>query len=219
MKWSTAASLLHHCNTGWIGLRGLGIDLKGLDARFKRKPKLMCVPPPSTRDKLFRAIWRISWAVLFRPSPTPLHSWRRVLLRLFGATIGHGVRIYPACRIWAPWNLTVGAGATIGPATLYNVAEMVICGNAIISQGAHLCTASHNFDSPTFDLIKGPIYIGENAWVAADAFVGPGVNIGESAVISARAVVVRHVDPRDVMAGNPARTVRHRHEVGRNRLN
>jgi putative colanic acid biosynthesis acetyltransferase WcaF len=54
-------------------------------------------------------------------------------------------------------------------------------------------------------LVKLPINIGDWAWVAADAFVGPGVTIGRGAVVGARSVVVRDVPPDVVVAGNPAR--------------
>ena len=52
-----------------------------------------------------------------------------------------------------------------------------------------------------------PITIGEQAWVAAEAFVGPGVNVGCGAVLGARGVAVRNLEGWTVYAGNPARPV------------
>jgi putative colanic acid biosynthesis acetyltransferase WcaF len=57
-------------------------------------------------------------------------------------------------------------------------------------------------------LLKPPIDIGDEAWICADAFVGPGVNIGRGAVVGARAVAVSDVVPWAVVAGNPARQVK-----------
>lgn len=57
-------------------------------------------------------------------------------------------------------------------------------------------------------VITAPITIGRGAWVAADAFVGPGVTVGERAVIGARASVFRDVEPWTVVSGNPARLIR-----------
>ena len=176
-------------------------------------------PPPSISNKLARAAWSVVRVLLFRPTPAPLHAWRRLLLRSFGARIGDRVAVYPSAIIWAPWNLTIDEGATIGgDAIFYNVDRITIGKYGIISQGAHLCTASHAHDSVNFELVTAPIHIEEEAWIAAEAFVGPGVTISKAAVVGARAVVVRSVDERSIVAGNPARVIGRRAIEGRNRL-
>lgn len=176
-------------------------------------------PPPSIANKLSRAAWGVVRVLLFRPTPAPLHAWRRFLLRSFGARIGDRVAVYPSAIIWAPWNLTIEEGATIGgDAIVYNVDRITIGKYGIISQGAHLCTASHAHDSANFELVTAPIHIEEDAWVAAEAFVGPGVTISKAAVVGARAVVVRNVDERAIVVGNPARVIGRRAIEGRNRL-
>jgi putative colanic acid biosynthesis acetyltransferase WcaF len=53
-------------------------------------------------------------------------------------------------------------------------------------------------------LIVAPIVIESNAWVAADVFVGPGVKVGEGAVVGARSTVISDVAPWSVVAGSPA---------------
>jgi len=60
-------------------------------------------------------------------------------------------------------------------------------------------------------VITAPIRIERRAWVAADTFVGPGVTIGEGAVVGARASVFRDVDPWTVVGGNPARILKKYH--------
>jgi putative colanic acid biosynthesis acetyltransferase WcaF len=92
----------------------------------------------------------------------------------------------------------------------YSMAEISIGKRAVISQGVHLCTGSHDYESTNFQLFALPIVVGSRAWVAADAFVGPGVTIGEGAVIGARAVVTDDIEPWVVVAGNPARVVKRR---------
>ena len=89
----------------------------------------------------------------------------------------------------------------------YNVAAIELGEKAIVSQKSFLCTASHDYQSPSFDLVVGPIIIGSSAWVAADAFVGPGVRIGEGTVLGARSVAVHDIDDWIVAVGNPARPV------------
>jgi len=61
-------------------------------------------------------------------------------------------------------------------------------------------------------LVKRPIVIGENAWLAADVFVGPGVTVGELSVVGARSVVVRDLPARMICVGNPCKPVKTRPE-------
>ena len=169
------------------------------------------VTPPNTADRLRRYAWQWAWLLLFRPSPVLLHGWRCWLLRRFGARIGPRAHPYPTARIWAPWNLVMEEGACLGLASdCYNVARVTLRRDAIVSQRAYLCTASHDIDAADFALTAEPIEIGPGAWVAADAFIGPGVTLGANAVAAARAVVVRDVAPGAVVVGNPAREVRQR---------
>lgn len=168
-------------------------------------------PPPGWGNKLARGLWGIVWLLLYRPSPRPFHGWRRMVLRLFGAKVGKGALAYPSATIWAPWNLTLGAGATLGDGVdCYNVAHVRLGSGAVVSQRAYLCTAGRNIDVPGKPLMTAPIVLADGAWVAAEAYVAPGVTVGEGGVAAARAVVTRNVAPWDVVAGNPARVIRQR---------
>ena len=162
-------------------------------------------------NKLARAIWGVVWLLLYRPTPRPLHAWRCVLLRLFGAKIGNKVRIYPSARIWAPWNLVMDDRSCLGDfVDCYSVDTITIAADAIVSQYGFLCTASHNYTDPLLPLITAPIVIGEKAWVTADVFIAPGVTIGEGAVITARSSVFHDIEPWTVAAGNPAQFIKRR---------
>lgn len=163
------------------------------------------IPHPNVANKARRAVWNLAWLIFYRPSPVLLHGWRRFVLRLFGAMIGPRARPYPSARIWAPWNLEMQEGSCIGPnAEIYSVAKVTLEPWSIVSQRAHLCSASHNIREPGFALTAAPIVIGRNAWVAADAFIGPGVVLAAGAVAGAGAVVMRDVAANSIVAGNPA---------------
>lgn len=162
------------------------------------------------REQLGRVLWALC-TPLFRLSPRPFFGWRRWLLRAFGAHIGQHVNIYPSARITMPWNLVVDDGAAIGEdALIYNLGMVTIGASATISQRAHLCAGTHDYTDRTMPLLKEPVTIGPSCWICADAFVGPGVSIGEGTVVGARAVVMRPVEPWKVVAGNPARVVKDR---------
>ena len=157
------------------------------------------------RELIGRICWEIAGRRLFSWSPRPAWGWRRWLLRRFGARVGQAVRIDPSARIVIPWNLALGDNVGIGErAILYALGPITVGNNATISQNAHLCAGSHDFRGPAMQLTKPPIAIGAGAWICADAFIGPGVVIGDFAIVAARAVVVRDVAAGIVVAGNPA---------------
>lgn len=57
---------------------------------------------------------------------------------------------------------------------------------------------------------KGDVVIGSDVWIGAEAMILSGVNIGNGAVIGARSVISRDVPSYAIVAGNPARVVKHR---------
>ncbi len=165
-------------------------------------------------NRIFRIVWITSWFVLARPTPAFLHSWRRILLRLFGADIHATAKIYSSVEIWDPRNLVMGPHSCLGPKVVcYNMASITLEQYAVVSQGAHLCCGSHNIDSDEFELVVRPIRICAKAWVAAEAFVGPGVIVSQGAVLGARAVAVGTIDAWCVYAGNPAKCIRKRYST------
>ena len=163
-------------------------------------------------NRLARAAWQVVWLLCFRPSPRPLHRWRAALLRLFGARVGRNVHVYPGVQVWAPWNLDIGDDTGIGSdANLYAMAPIRIGKRCVISQGAHLCCGSHDYNSANFQLVASPIVIEDRVWVCTEAFIGPGVTVHEGSVIGARAVLMRSTTaPWHVWSGNPAVSRRQR---------
>ena len=168
-------------------------------------------PSFSLRNRFARVLWHFIWISLFRPTPPPMHSWRCWLLRLFGARIASGCHVYSQVRIWAPWNLSMAQKACLGPrVNCYSMAPIVLGERVVVSQGVHLCTGTHNYNLVSFPLVSEPIIIGSDAWICSEAFIGPGVEIGEGAVIGARSVVMKSQPCWMVCAGNPSRPLKPR---------
>jgi putative colanic acid biosynthesis acetyltransferase WcaF len=166
------------------------------------------------RHRLQRGLWNVSWFVLAAWTPPALHGWRRFLLRLFGASMAPGSRVYASARIWYPPNLVMEQNAVLGREVIcYAMSTITLGRNAIVSQRSHLCAGTHDIDDPNFQLLAKPITIGANAWIAAEAFVGPGVTVGEGAVLGARGVAMKNLDPWTVYVGNPARRARTRNHT------
>lgn len=164
----------------------------------------------SNKELIIRVVWVIG-KLLFTISPRTSFKFRNSLLMVFGAKIGNSVHIYPSAIIYMPWNLTIGDNSAIGEdALIYNLGKITIGNNATISHRAHLCAGTHDYSDPTLHLLKPPINIGDNAWVCAQAFIGPGVTINEGAVVGAAAVVTKDVEAWTVVAGNPAKFIKKR---------
>jgi len=163
----------------------------------------------SFKSKCLRLLWMFVYPVAFRSTPRGCcNGWRCLLLRMFGAKIGVGAQINPAVKIWAPWNLEIEQYSAVdADVNIYNVGKVVLKWHAIISQGAFICTASHDISSPRMDLTFKPIVLGAHSWVCARCVVLPGVSIGEGAVCGAGSVVTRDVPAWTVVAGNPAREI------------
>ena len=166
--------------------------------------------PWSKKELLIRYFW--GWVgVLMFLSPRVAFSYRACLLRCFGAKLGKGVHIYRTARIAIPFNLEVGDRSTIGDhAEIYNLGKVVIGSRTTISQRAHLCAGTHDYNDPSLPMLKLGIMIGDDAWICTDAFVGPGVNIGNGSIVGARAVAVKSVPPWKIVAGNPAKLINDR---------
>ena len=167
--------------------------------------------PHGLKNKLLRVLWGWTWLLLFRPSPRLMFGWRALLLRLFGARIERGTHIYSSAQFWAPWNLTVERGAAIAEnVDCYCIAPIFIGAGASVSRYSFLCSAAHDISDPAGALTSAPIRIEAGAWIFADVFIGPGVTIGEGAVVGARSSVYRDVAPWVVVGGNPARFLKKR---------
>lgn len=175
-----------------------------------------CVTPYPRSELLRQRVWSVVQATLFRFSLPRAHAFRARLLRAFGADIPEPgkVVIFASARVFFPWKLRLEPRSMVGrEVNLYNLGHITLRRGANLSQGVHLCAGSHDFAKWAMPLVTAPIVIGENAWLAAEVFVGPGVAVGELAVIGARSVVMRDQPARMVCAGNPCRPLRPRPEL------
>ncbi len=184
-----------------------------VDSALDARPSVRLSEYKSERDwryMLKRLLWSCVQLPFWPKMPRRLSFLRIFLLRLFGAQIGRNCRV-DAARIWVPWNLEMGEWSVIGGgAEIYNLAPVRIGANAIVSQRAYLCTATHDYTLADFPLYSKPITVEASAWVAAGAFIAPGITVGEGAVVGAYSVVTKDVPSWTVCAGNPCRPIKTR---------
>lgn len=161
--------------------------------------------PWTLRHRIAMLLWEYCWAVFCRWTPKPFNRWRLLWLRLFGAKI-HGLPfVHQRARIQIPWNVTLHDRASLGDrANVYSLGEIEIGARAVVAQEAYLCGGTHDLSDPNLPLQVAKITIGEDAFVAARAFIMPGIAVGARAVVGACSVVTKDVPPSTVVAGNPA---------------
>lgn len=151
-------------------------------------------------------LWWIVQGTLFVHSPQFMYGWRCFLLRLFGAHIGKRVLIRPSVRVTYPWRVSIGDNSWIGDyAELYSLGEIEVGENVVISQRSYICAASHDYKTPSFDIYSSKVIIKDQAWLATDVFVSPGVTIGRGVVVGARSSVFSDLPDGMICMGTPAR--------------
>lgn len=147
----------------------------------------------------------------------PLIEPRMRLYAALGVSLAdcRSTTIMLGTQIFRPRLLEIDANTVIGPGCILDARGGITIGrNVNISGGATFQTGTHDVDSPTFEAAFLPIVVKDRAWIAQNAFVLPGVTIGEGAVVAARCVVTKDVAPYTVVGGAPARRLRDRsHEL------
>ncbi|MEG5065116.1 hormogonium polysaccharide biosynthesis acetyltransferase HpsU [Microcoleus sp. B3-A4] len=151
-------------------------------------------------------LWWFVQAIAFPLTPHPFNSIRSALLRLFGAKIGRGAIIRPTARFTYPWKIAIGDYSWIGDdVVLYSLDRIAIGKHCVISQKSYLCTGTHDPQDPAFSLITAPVIVNNGVWIAADCFIGPGVEIGANALIGARSSVFKNMPAGFICTGTPCR--------------
>ena len=163
------------------------------------------------RSALVVQLWWLVQDWLIRPSPQFLYGWRRWWWRRFGAALGQDVMIRATARVQFPWKVTIGDRSWIGDhAELYSLGPIRIGADSVISQHAYLCAGTHDHMALDFPLVAKPVIVEDQAWVAAGAFIAPGVTVGRGSIVAARSVVLADVPPAMIWGGNPARPLKRR---------
>lgn len=165
------------------------------------------------RSRLIFALWQLAKMFFFLtafPWPSALKIW---LLRAFGARVGCHIVWKPRVNVHFPWNLEVGDYAWVGEeVNIVNFAPVVVGAHCCLSQRSFLCSGNHDYRQPDMRYRHAPITLSDGVWIGAGAFVGPGVEIGTDAVVTACTLVFKSLEGGWVYAGNPCRALRRRWE-------
>jgi acetyltransferase-like isoleucine patch superfamily enzyme len=145
---------------------------------------------------------------------------RRILRRWFGS-VGEGLKVHEGFRFRNIELIKCGSNVNIGVDAFIQAGGGVEIGDyAILGPGAKIWTQNHassRVDIPIQE--QGaeykPVKIGCDVWIGADAFIMPGVTLGDGCVVAAGAVVgAKNYPPYKILAGNPARVIGTREASG-----
>ena len=157
------------------------------------------------RSRFVEALWLFVGAPIVASRFMLSTRVRSQILRLFGARIGTHMYMKPGVRVKFPWYLTVGDHCWIGEDVwIDNLAPVKLESHVCVSQGAYLCTGNHDWSTSNMRLFIRPICLDRGCWVGAKTVVGPGVTVGECAILTAGSVASKDLAPYGIYAGNPA---------------
>jgi putative colanic acid biosynthesis acetyltransferase WcaF len=167
--------------------------------------------PYKKLEYLKRFLWYLNKFTFWKLLNHRLFFLRTTILRIHGAEIKSNINTFGSTDIFRPWGLKIGSKVSIGPrVNIYNLNDLIIGDNVVISQDVYLCGGTHDYNYSNLPLIRKNIIIGNNVWICAGAYIGPGVTIGEGAIIGARSCVTKNIEPWSIVAGNPAKFIKYR---------
>ena len=132
------------------------------------------------------------------------HAYLRTVLHI---RIGRGSAVHMGC-FFTGNNIVIGRDTVINRNVyLDGRTGLTIGDNVSISPEVYILTLTHDTQSPGFDTVSGPVFIGDYSWIGARAMIMPSVTIGKGAVVGAGAVVTKNVEEYSIVAGVPAKPI------------
>ena len=148
----------------------------------------------------------------FNALPSYSEEGRNVLKRLFERNVPSSVVVRPPFTCDYGLNIVLDDGVFINyGAHFLDACEIRIGAGTMVGPNVHIYSADHPLDPEErrkFACNGKPVKIGKNVWIGGNCTILPGVVIGDDSVIGAGSVVTKNVEPRSIVAGNPAKFLR-----------
>ncbi len=144
----------------------------------------------------------------------------RYMGKIFKYT-GKNVRILSGVRFRSPENLSIGDNSCIGNDNFIQALGGVAIGsNTSLAPNVKIWSVNHNYKDRNKlireqGLTKRKVIIGNDVWIASNAFILPGVNLPDGVVVGAGSIVtVKKYQSYSILVGNPAKMIGKRHKKG-----
>lgn len=146
----------------------------------------------------------------------PSHRIRKFLYRhVFMMNITGNTIINGGCEIRSPWNLYADKCIIMSGCILDARSGIKIGQDVVFGTGVHIWTEEHDINDPLFAVNiwnKGPVIIGDRAWICSDSTILPATIVGAGAVVASRACVTKDCQAYTVYGGIPAKKISERNE-------
>ena len=135
-------------------------------------------------------------------------EYDELMHRIF-RSMGNGSIVSTPLTAVRPHMVTIGKNVVVMPGCLMmSAGGITIDDGAMIAANVQLISNNHDLYEHQVITCK-PVHIGKNAWIGAGATILPGVTIGDNAVVGAASVVTKSVPADTIVAGNPAKYIKH----------
>lgn len=144
--------------------------------------------------------------------PTEVGKLTELSKQLFGST-GEYITVMPHFRCDYGYNIHVGENFFVNyDCIFFDTCPIKIGKNALIAPRVQIYAAGHPLDVDIRTSWLGygkPVTIGDNCWIGGNATIVPGVTLGDNVIVGAGSVVTKSFGDNLVIAGNPAKIIRH----------
>jgi acetyltransferase-like isoleucine patch superfamily enzyme len=135
---------------------------------------------------------------------------------ILSVNLGQCITFYPGVSIRGNGRLSIGNQSSINSGVIFGLTcDLTLGSHVLVGDQVSFRTADHEYRDPEIPIVeqgerRGPIVVGDDVWIGANATVLRGVTIGHGAIVGANSVVTRDVAPFSIVGGVPARVIGHR---------
>lgn len=136
---------------------------------------------------------------------------RALFTELTGRIPGENFTFFPPFYTDCGKNLHVGARTFFNSGCKFQDQGGIYIGDdVLIGHNVVVATLNHLVNpAERSGMTPKPVRIGNKVWIGSNSTVLPGVTIGDNAIVGAGSVVTKDVAPDTIVAGNPARFIKH----------
>jgi acetyltransferase-like isoleucine patch superfamily enzyme len=149
---------------------------------------------------------------LFTPTSINLKMVNFVFQRIFG--INKKIQFMVHYTSQVSGKIEIGKDvaqylASCGNCYIQGINGIKIGDYSMIAPGVKIISANHDFSDYKKHISCGSVVIGKNCWIGANAIILPEVELGDNVIVGAGSVVTKSFGPNMIIAGNPAKSIKH----------
>lgn len=120
-------------------------------------------------------------------------------------------------RLFLPFTTDFGKNIIVGKKVFINSGcrfqdqgKIDIGDNSLVGHNVVIATINHDFKPASRGTLHlQPVKLASNTWIGSNSTILPGVTVGKNAIVAAGSIVTKSVPANTVVAGNPARVIKH----------